>query len=181
VTSCSVLCVRFGSLSALRLVNASDVDDSDDNFVAGGELKVRDPINKFTRLAAGKPTECEADVRRNFFRRIINLSTARLDECGEHSKRLDANQRHVEETSAAVAAPYQVLQDTLAQQPVLNGDETGHGPTARNAGSGRWSPLRFVFYTIAPSPGSDVPRQLIGAHLHRGARQRPVVFTKTTV
>lgn len=67
-----------------------------------------------------------------------------------------------EETSAAVAAPYQELQDALAHQPVLNGDETGH----RTNGAKRWlwtlvAPT-FVFYTIATSRGSDILRQLLG-------------------
>jgi transposase len=76
---------------------------------------------------------------------------------------LGSTQKAWEETSAAVAAPYQELQDALAQQPVLNGDETGH----RTNGAKRWlwtlvAPT-FVFYTIATSRGSDVLRRLLGA------------------
>ena len=76
---------------------------------------------------------------------------------------LGSTQKAWEETSAAVAAPYQELQAALAQQPVLNGDETGH----RTNGAKRWlwtlvAPT-FVFYTIATSRGSDVLRRLLGA------------------
>src|SRR3989441_6271576 len=67
-----------------------------------------------------------------------------------------------EEASVAVAAPYEELQHALADQPVLNGDETGH----RTNGAKRWlwtlvAPA-FVFYTIATSRGADVLRRLLG-------------------
>jgi transposase len=73
-----------------------------------------------------------------------------------------STQKAWEEASAAVAAPYQELQEALAHQPVLNGDETGH----RTNGAKRWlwtlvAPA-FVFYTIAASRGADVLRQLLG-------------------
>jgi transposase len=76
---------------------------------------------------------------------------------------LGSTQKAWEETSAAVAAPYQELQDALGQQPVLNGDETGH----RTNGAKRWlwtlvAPT-FVFYTIATSRGSEVLQWLLGA------------------
>jgi transposase len=76
---------------------------------------------------------------------------------------LGSTQKAWEETSAAVAAPYQELQAALPQQPVLNGDETGH----RTNGAKRWlwtlvAPT-FIFYTIATSRGSDVLRGLLGA------------------
>lgn len=68
-----------------------------------------------------------------------------------------------EEASAAVVAPYDELQQALAEQPVLNADETGH----RTNGAKRWlwtfvAPT-FIFYTIATSRGSDVLRTLLGA------------------
>ena len=71
-----------------------------------------------------------------------------------------------EEASAAVAAPYQELQDALPHQPVVNGDETGH----RTNGAKRWlwtlvAPT-FVFYTIATSRGADVLQRLLGAAFH---------------
>ena len=76
---------------------------------------------------------------------------------------LGSTQKAWEEASAAVAAPYQELAETLPQQPVLNGDETGH----RTNGAKRWlwtlvAPT-FVFYVIATSRGSDVLRRLLGA------------------
>jgi transposase len=76
---------------------------------------------------------------------------------------LGSTQKAWEEASAAVAAPYHELQDALPQQPVLNGDETGH----RTNGAKRWlwalvAPT-FIFYTIATSRGSDVLRTLLGA------------------
>lgn len=75
---------------------------------------------------------------------------------------LGSTQHAWEEASAAVETPYQELQAALAQQPVLNGDETGH----RTNGAKRWlwtlvAPT-FVFYTIAASRGSDVLRRLLG-------------------
>lgn len=75
---------------------------------------------------------------------------------------LGSTQNAWEEASAAVAAPYAELQHALADQPVLNGDETGH----RTNGAKRWlwtlvAPT-FVFYTIATSRGADVLRQLLG-------------------
>jgi len=74
-----------------------------------------------------------------------------------------STQKAWEEASAAVAAPYQELQDALPRQPVLNGDETGH----RTNGAKRWlwtlvAPT-FVFYTIATSRGADVLQRLLGA------------------
>ena len=76
---------------------------------------------------------------------------------------LGSTQHAWEEASAAVAAPYQELQQALPQQPVLNGDETGH----RTNGAKRWlwtlvAPT-FIFYTIATSRGADVLRGLLGA------------------
>ena len=67
-----------------------------------------------------------------------------------------------DETSAAVATPYQELADALAGHPVLNCDETGH----RTNGEKRWlwtlvAPA-YVFYTIATSRGADVLVRLIG-------------------
>ena len=74
-----------------------------------------------------------------------------------------STQKAWEEASAAVAAPSEELQHALADQPVLNGDETGH----RTNGAKRWlwtlvAPT-FVFYAIATFRGSDVLRHLLGA------------------
>ena len=75
---------------------------------------------------------------------------------------LGSTQHAWEEASAAVAAPYEELQRALPEQPVLNGDETGH----RTNGAKRWlwtlvAPT-FVFYTIATSRGRDVLKRLLG-------------------
>src|SRR6266852_830612 len=76
---------------------------------------------------------------------------------------LGSTQHAWEETSAAVTAPYEELQHALADQPVLNGDETGH----RTNGAKRWLwtlvAHTFVFYTIATSRGADVLQRLLGA------------------
>ena len=76
---------------------------------------------------------------------------------------LGSTQKAWEETSAAVAAPYEELQAALPTQRVLNGDETGH----RTNGAKRWlwtlvAPT-FVFYAIATSRGGEVLRRLLGA------------------
>jgi len=76
---------------------------------------------------------------------------------------LGRTQHAWEEASAAVAAPYDELQHALPDQPVLNGDETGH----RTNGAKRWlwtlvAPT-FIFYAMATSRGSDVLRGLLGA------------------
>jgi transposase len=76
---------------------------------------------------------------------------------------LGSTQHAWEETSAAVTAPYDELEHALADQPVLNGDETGH----RTNGAKRWlwtlvAPT-FIFYTISTSRGSDVLQRLLGA------------------
>lgn len=76
---------------------------------------------------------------------------------------LGSTQKAWEEASAAVSAPYQELQQALASQPVLNGDETGH----RTNGAKRWlwtlvAPT-FIFYAIATARGAEVLRELLGA------------------
>jgi transposase len=76
---------------------------------------------------------------------------------------LGSTQHTWEEASAAVTAPYEELQRALPQQPVVNGDETGH----RTNGAKRWlwtfvAPT-FIVYTIATSRGADVLRRLLGA------------------
>jgi transposase len=73
-----------------------------------------------------------------------------------------STQKAWEEASAAVAGPYQELQDALPQQHVLNADETGH----RTNGDKRWMwalvARTFIFYQIATSRGSDVLHRLLG-------------------
>ena len=90
-----------------------------------------------------------------------------------------STQKAWEEASAAVAVPYEELQHALADQPVLNGDETGH----RTNGAKRWlwtlvAPT-FVFYAIATSRSADVLRQLLGAAFSGvlGSDRLPVYLT----
>ncbi len=96
--------------------------------------------------------------------RLPRLVVQRLLKCAlQIPISLGSTQNAWEETSAAVAAPYQELQDALSQQPVINSDETGH----RTNGAKRWlwalvAPT-FVFYTIATSRGSEMLRRLLGA------------------
>lgn len=75
---------------------------------------------------------------------------------------LGSTQKAWEEASAAVATPYEELQQTLPQQPVVNCDETGH----RTNGDKRWLwalvTRGYVFYVIATTRGSDVLVRLLG-------------------
>ncbi len=95
--------------------------------------------------------------------RLPRLVVQRLLEGALHiPMSLGSTQHAWEEASAAVAAPCEELELALREQPVLNGDETGH----RTNGDKRWlwtlvAPT-FVFYTIATSRGADVLRRLLG-------------------
>jgi transposase len=75
---------------------------------------------------------------------------------------LGSTQAAWEETSRAVDAPCQELEQALKRQPVLNGDETGH----RTNGDKRWlwaivAPA-FVVYRIATTRAADVLVALLG-------------------
>ena len=75
---------------------------------------------------------------------------------------LGSTQAAWEEASDAVAAPCHELEQALRQQPVLNGDETGH----RTNGEKRWlwavvAPM-FVVSRIAPTRAADVLVALLG-------------------
>jgi transposase len=75
---------------------------------------------------------------------------------------LGSVQNSWEEASEAVAEPCAELQRQLADEPVLNADETGY----RTSGEKRWlwafvAP-GFVFYQIALSRGTEVLVQLLG-------------------
>lgn len=75
---------------------------------------------------------------------------------------LGSTQRHVEETSQALQAPHQELEQQLRHEPVLNGDETGW----RKDGEKRWLWVLvarlFAFFVIARSRSSKVLEQLLG-------------------
>jgi transposase len=75
---------------------------------------------------------------------------------------LGSTQAAWEEASSAVTAPCEELEAALAQQPVLQGDETGH----RTNGDKRWlwaivAPM-FVVYRIATTRAADVLVALLG-------------------
>jgi len=71
-------------------------------------------------------------------------------------------QKAWEETADAVEVPYEELEQALADEPVINGDETG----SRTNGDKRWvwalCSRWFVFYHIASSRGVEVLVQLLG-------------------
>lgn len=71
-------------------------------------------------------------------------------------------QKAWEETADAVEAPYAELEEALATEPVLNGDETG----SRTNGEKRWvwalCSSWFVFYHIACNRGVEVLVELLG-------------------
>jgi hypothetical protein len=75
---------------------------------------------------------------------------------------LGSTQKAWEEASRAVAEPYRELEQSLPQQPVLNGDET----SSRTNGDKRWLWVfvaqTFVYYTIAKTRGTAVLRRLLG-------------------
>ena len=71
-------------------------------------------------------------------------------------------QKLVEQTSEAVADPYQELEQQLRKEPVLNADETGW----RGNGKKRWLWVLvaslFVFYVVAKHRSAEVLRRLLG-------------------
>jgi transposase len=96
--------------------------------------------------------------------RLPRLVVQRLLESAlQISISLGSTQKAWEEASTAVAAPYEELAQALPQQPVLNGDETGH----RTNGDKRWLwafvASTFIVYRIARKRGADVLRQMLGA------------------
>jgi len=75
---------------------------------------------------------------------------------------LGSTQKHVEETSEALQAPCQELQQQLRSEPVLNGDETGW----RKDGEKRWLWVlvarAFAYFVVACSRSAKVLEQLLG-------------------
>jgi transposase len=76
---------------------------------------------------------------------------------------LGSAQKLIEETSAALEAPYQELENQLRHEPVLNSDETGWS----KGGEKRWLwglvASTFVFFVVAKTRSSEVLRRLLGA------------------
>lgn len=76
---------------------------------------------------------------------------------------LGSTHKQVEQASDALQAPYEELEQQLASEPVLNGDETGW----KNNGQRRWLWVlvanSFAFYTVAKTRSSQVLLQLLGS------------------
>ena len=89
--------------------------------------------------------------------RLPRLVVQRLLEGALHIPiSLGSTQKAWEEASAAVAAPCQELEQALAQQPVLNCDETGHRTNAEKRWLWTLVAPTFIFYTIAASRSASV-------------------------
>ncbi len=67
-----------------------------------------------------------------------------------------------EEASAAVDLPYEQLRQDLQQQPVVNGDETGHRTNAEKRWLWVMVARTYVVYLIATSRKADVLVALLG-------------------
>ncbi len=108
---------------------------------------------QLTALMAYLTVVCRMSRRlvRNFLEAVLGITLS-----------LGSTQKAWEETSAAVAEPYQELEQALPKQLVLNVDETG----SRTNGDKRWlwafvAPC-FVFFTIVEHRHRDVLRRLLG-------------------
>ncbi|HEY6372439.1 MAG TPA: IS66 family transposase [Candidatus Sulfotelmatobacter sp.] len=76
---------------------------------------------------------------------------------------LGSTQKCWEETSQAVAAPCQKLEQQLKDEPVLNVDETGWRTNGDKRFLWAFVAARYVVYTVAASRGSEVLIRLLGA------------------
>jgi len=79
------------------------------------------------------------------------------------SMSLGSTQNCWEETSQAVAAPCQELQEHLQQEPVLNVDETGWRTNGEKRYLWAFVACLYVVYTVAKTRSSQVLLQLLGA------------------
>jgi transposase len=79
------------------------------------------------------------------------------------SMSLGSTQKCWEETSQAVAAPCQQLQEHLQQEPVLNVDETGWRTNGEKRYLWAFVASLYVVYTVAKTRSSQVLLQLLGA------------------
>ena len=118
---------------ALRQQNSTTTSKPPSSDGLAGRQRLRGRRVKSRRKAGGQPGHP------GHHRELVPLERvdAVVDLVPEHAW---------EEASAAVAAPYKELRQALANQPVLNADETGH----RTNGATRWlwtlvAPT-FVFY-----------------------------------
>lgn len=76
---------------------------------------------------------------------------------------LGSVQRVWEETSEAVAAPYDELVRRLPTEPVVNSDETGYRTNAEKRWLWALVASNFVLYKVATTRGAEVLTQLLGA------------------
>jgi transposase len=76
---------------------------------------------------------------------------------------LGSTQKCWEETSQAVAAPCQELEQQLKKEPVLNVDETGWRTNGDKRFLWAFVAARYVVYTVAATRGSTVLIRLLGA------------------
>jgi len=76
---------------------------------------------------------------------------------------LGSTQKCWEETSQAVAAPCQELEQQLKNEPVLNVDETGWRTNGDKRYLWAFVAARYVVYTLADTRGSEVLTDLLGA------------------
>ena len=76
---------------------------------------------------------------------------------------LGSTQKCWEETSQAVAAPCQELEQQLKDEPVLNVDETGWQTNGAKRFLWAFVAARYVVYTVAATRGSQVLTRLLGA------------------
>jgi transposase len=76
---------------------------------------------------------------------------------------LGSTQKCWEETSQAVAAPCQELENQLKNEPVLNVDETGWRTNGDKRYLWAFVAARYVVYTVAATRGSEVLIDLLGA------------------
>ena len=79
---------------------------------------------------------------------------------------LGSTQKCWEETSQAVAAPCQELEQQLKKEPVLNVDETGWRTNGDKRFLWAFVAARYVVYTVAATRGSTVLIRLLGAVFH---------------
>jgi len=68
----------------------------------------------------------------------------------------------VNQTSCALAAPYAELRDTLAGEPSLNVDETGHKDNGKRHWTWCFRARSYTVFKVDPSRGSAVLKEVLG-------------------
>lgn len=75
---------------------------------------------------------------------------------------LGSAQKLIEQTSAALEAPYQELESQLRHEPVVNADETGWRESAKKLWLWVFVTTRYVVFVIATHRSSEVLRRMLG-------------------